>query len=225
MPANVDGVTLTAAALGSGVINGPGDLPRRQPGRFRRRVRRRHAPELDDLEPRDQRLRPRHRPVLLRTGCSVDPVQRLRRSPATTSRCRPTSTPRSRRRRQPEHRHPLRVRQNQMISNNIIDLPGDGVSDSGAARFSSSVGMQSNTSGGSVYDGLMITGNDGACPRRPVRRQPGDGARHLGERPRPHRQRHGRQQRLPEPRRRQRPGAEPAASASASRRTRARPAP
>jgi autotransporter-associated beta strand protein len=46
---------------------------------------------------------------------------------------------------------------NQTISNNIIDIDGSGVSN--GANLSSSVGMQSNTSGGAVYDGLVITGN------------------------------------------------------------------
>jgi|GEM_PF-2594243 len=46
---------------------------------------------------------------------------------------------------------------NQTISNNTIEIAGDGVS--AAPNFSTSVGMQSNTSGGDVYDGLLITGN------------------------------------------------------------------
>lgn len=46
---------------------------------------------------------------------------------------------------------------NQTISNNIIDIYGDGVSD--GLNYSSSIGMQSNTSGGAVYEGLSITGN------------------------------------------------------------------
>ncbi len=48
---------------------------------------------------------------------------------------------------------------NQTISNNTFNIPGDGVSDTGAGNFSSSVVMQSNTSGGAVYNGLNITGN------------------------------------------------------------------
>src|ERR1019366_3368661 len=48
---------------------------------------------------------------------------------------------------------------NQSITGNSFQLPGDGVSDSGAGNFSSSVAMQSNTSGGSVYDGLNIANN------------------------------------------------------------------
>ncbi|MFZ1296405.1 MAG: LamG-like jellyroll fold domain-containing protein, partial [Saprospiraceae bacterium] len=46
---------------------------------------------------------------------------------------------------------------NQTISNNTFNVPGDGVSN--GANYSSTVCMQSNTSGGSVYDGLSITGN------------------------------------------------------------------
>ncbi|MBK9708860.1 MAG: right-handed parallel beta-helix repeat-containing protein [Acidobacteria bacterium] len=48
---------------------------------------------------------------------------------------------------------------NQTISGNTIDFDGDGVSDSANNNFSSQVGMQSNTSGGDVYDGLQITNN------------------------------------------------------------------
>ena len=48
---------------------------------------------------------------------------------------------------------------NQSITGNSFQLPGDGVSDSGAGNFSSSVVMQSNTSGGNVYNGLNIANN------------------------------------------------------------------
>jgi uncharacterized repeat protein (TIGR01451 family) len=46
---------------------------------------------------------------------------------------------------------------NQTISNNTFNVPGDGISN--GANFSSTVVMQSNTSGGAVYDGLLITNN------------------------------------------------------------------
>lgn len=45
----------------------------------------------------------------------------------------------------------------QTIFGNRIDFAGDGVSN--GANFSTEVGMQSNTSGGAVYDGLQITNN------------------------------------------------------------------
>ena len=48
---------------------------------------------------------------------------------------------------------------NQTISGNTIEFPGNGVSDAANLRYASSVGMQSNTSGGSVFDGLQITNN------------------------------------------------------------------
>ena len=48
---------------------------------------------------------------------------------------------------------------NQSITGNTFQIPGDGVSDSGAGNFSTSVAMQSNTSGGSDYDGLNISNN------------------------------------------------------------------
>jgi CSLREA domain-containing protein len=46
---------------------------------------------------------------------------------------------------------------NQTISSNTIVFDGNGVSD--GTNFSSQIGMQSNTSGGEVYDGLQITNN------------------------------------------------------------------
>jgi uncharacterized repeat protein (TIGR01451 family) len=46
---------------------------------------------------------------------------------------------------------------NQTISGNTIQMTGDGVSN--GENFSSQVGMQCNTSGGSVYDGLNISNN------------------------------------------------------------------
>lgn len=60
---------------------------------------------------------------------------------------------------------------NQVISGNTIEIHGDGVS--AGANFSTEVGMQSNTSGGAVYNGLQITNNivrvlnaqDGANPQ------------------------------------------------------------
>lgn len=48
---------------------------------------------------------------------------------------------------------------NQTISNNSFQVPGDGVSDTGAGNFSSTVVMQSNISGGAVYNGLNIANN------------------------------------------------------------------
>jgi uncharacterized repeat protein (TIGR01451 family) len=46
---------------------------------------------------------------------------------------------------------------NQFIHDNAFQVPGDGVSN--GANFSSTVVMQSNTSGGAVYDGLTISNN------------------------------------------------------------------
>lgn len=48
---------------------------------------------------------------------------------------------------------------NQRIAANLIEIPGNGRSDSANNRLASSVGMQSNTSGGAVYDGLVIADN------------------------------------------------------------------
>ncbi len=47
--------------------------------------------------------------------------------------------------------------QNQTISHNQIEIVGSGVS--ATPNLSTTVGMQSNVSGGAVYDGLQITGN------------------------------------------------------------------
>jgi len=46
---------------------------------------------------------------------------------------------------------------NIVINGNTIEIQGDGISD--GSNFASDVGMQSNTSGGNVYDGLQITNN------------------------------------------------------------------
>ncbi|HEY5022440.1 MAG TPA: choice-of-anchor Q domain-containing protein, partial [Gemmatimonadaceae bacterium] len=48
---------------------------------------------------------------------------------------------------------------NQTISNNGFQIAGDGVSDTGAGNFSTSVVMQSTQSGGAVYNGLTISNN------------------------------------------------------------------
>ncbi len=48
---------------------------------------------------------------------------------------------------------------NQEISGNIFNVEGSGVSDDGAGKYSSTVVMQSSTSGGTVYNGLKIKNN------------------------------------------------------------------
>lgn len=60
----------------------------------------------------------------------------------------------------------------QLISGNVFEIAGDASSDTGGSGvFSASVAMQSNTSGGSVYDGLVIEDNEvhivGAQPADP----------------------------------------------------------
>ncbi|HXI24418.1 MAG TPA: Ig-like domain repeat protein [Pyrinomonadaceae bacterium] len=46
---------------------------------------------------------------------------------------------------------------NIVINGNTIEIQGDGISN--GSNFATDVGMQSNTSGGNVYDGLQITNN------------------------------------------------------------------
>jgi len=53
----------------------------------------------------------------------------------------------------------------QTISDNVIEIPGDGLSDRSDLdpanhEIAATVAMQSNTSGGSVYEGLLIDGNE-----------------------------------------------------------------
>jgi len=48
---------------------------------------------------------------------------------------------------------------NQLISGNTIDFAGNGVSDTAGGKFSTEVGMQCDTSGGNIYNGLQITNN------------------------------------------------------------------
>lgn len=64
---------------------------------------------------------------------------------------------------------------NQTIQGNQIDMVGNGVS-AGPTNLSSTVGMQSNTSGGNVYDGLLIDNNI----LRVLNAQSGNPARILG---------------------------------------------
>ena len=49
---------------------------------------------------------------------------------------------------------------NQEISNNTFYVDGSGASDDGAGKYSTSIVMQSATSGGNVYDGLKIKNNN-----------------------------------------------------------------
>jgi hypothetical protein len=48
---------------------------------------------------------------------------------------------------------------NQTIADNLIEIDGGGLSDPATGQRAASVGLQSNTSGGAVYDGLAIISN------------------------------------------------------------------
>jgi|GEM_PF-1539870 len=48
---------------------------------------------------------------------------------------------------------------NQLFQGNELVIPGDSESNTGTGDLAASVAMQSNTSGGDAYDGLVITGN------------------------------------------------------------------
>lgn len=49
--------------------------------------------------------------------------------------------------------------EDQLFQDNEIVIPGDSESNTGTGELAASVAMQSNTSGGDAYDGLVITGN------------------------------------------------------------------
>ena len=149
---NLNGVTITAATLGAARIQGPGDLAAANLEGVLH-LRRRRQPELDHLQPGDLRLRPGHR--------LVQWCRRIRRLQRHADPQQPYPRPG----RPERHVAPTDVNQNigihfsfgvnQTIADNQIDFAGNGVSD--GAKFATSVGMQSNTSGGAVYDGLQIT--------------------------------------------------------------------
>ncbi|HEY2775004.1 MAG TPA: thrombospondin type 3 repeat-containing protein [Candidatus Binatia bacterium] len=156
MPANVDGVTLTAASLGAGTINGPGDLPLVDLEGFIGACDggTHQNWTISNLEINDMDL------GIGLFGCG--PSNAYNGVTLTHNHIRVATDLNA-------SFAPADVDQNigihfsygvdQMISNNLIDIPGSGVSDSATGNYASSVGMQSNTSGGSVYDGLMIQGN------------------------------------------------------------------
>jgi hypothetical protein len=159
MPSGVDGVTLTAASLGAGVINGPGDLPLVNLegflGGYDGGTHQNWT--ISNLEINDFDL------AIGLFCCGPGSTTSQYNGFTITGNhitvptdLNDTFAPADANQNIGIH---FAFGQNQTISNNIIDLPGDGVSDAGAGKYSSTVGMQSNTSGGSVYDGLMITGN------------------------------------------------------------------
>ena len=154
----------TRATLGDAVIQGPGDLPAVNLEGFLGDVGR-HLQGLDHRPPRHPRLRPRHRHVL--PTAAPTPATSSTASQVIDNRIELPADLNA-------IAAPADVNQNigihfafgdhQTIQGNEIVIPGTGVSDTSApdrptGRYASSVGMQSNTSGGAVYDGLLIADN------------------------------------------------------------------
>ena len=67
------------------------------------------------------------------------------------------------------------------------------------SNFATDVGMQSNTSGGNVYDGLQITNNIIQVLNAQDATNPQSSPGHLGKRARAHQQHHGERQPVHEP--------------------------
>lgn len=154
MPPDVDGVTLTAATLGDAVINGPGDLPSVNLETFLLAFGGTHQDwTVSNLVIND---------FDLALGLFATASTQFAGFSITGNHIRvatdlnATVAPADVSQNIGIH---LSFGQNQTVSNNTIDFAGDGASDSGNLAYASSVGLQSNTSGGSVYDGLLIHGN------------------------------------------------------------------
>lgn len=157
-PANVNGVTVTAASLGAATIQGPGDDPTfdletvflfpfsvvslNQDWTFS---------NLEMLDFDGGILMFNSGPVTQYNGMTIT-GNHIRLSTDLNATAAPADGS------QNIALH-LSFGRDQTISDNTIDIPGDGVSDSGGGNLAASVGLQSNTSGGAVYDGLLIDDN------------------------------------------------------------------
>jgi uncharacterized repeat protein (TIGR01451 family) len=156
-PRGINNVTLTAASLGSATIQGPGDLP---------------ALDLESFLVFDASLAPgggaqgwtisnlRVLDFDLSIGMFAVGVSDYNNTTITNNFIRiatdlnATVAPSDTLQNIGLH---FSFGTNQSILGNSFQVPGDGVSN--GANFSSTVVMQSNTSGGAVYDGLTIANN------------------------------------------------------------------
>jgi hypothetical protein len=152
-PANVNGVTITAASLGAATIQGPGDLPNVDlEGVFVFNGGKNQNWTISNLNIFDFDL---SIGMFFGAGGSdafngTTITNNHIRVPADSAAATDAS--------QNIGIH-YSFGTNETISNNQIELDASGVSDSAHNNFAAVVGMQSNTSGGNVYNGLQITGN------------------------------------------------------------------
>ena len=158
LPPNADGVTLTAAALGAGIVNGAGDLPGANLEGF---VGAYDGGTHQNLTISNLELNQLDMPIGLfccGPGATTDQYD----GTTITGNHITLATDLNAIVAPADSNQNIGIHfgfgSSQTISNNTIDIAGTGISAN--PSFASSVGMQSNTSGGSVYDGLMITGND-----------------------------------------------------------------
>jgi len=159
MPGNQDGVTLTANALGDATFQGPGDVPTSSfegfIGAYGGGTHRNWT--ISNLEILDFDWSVGL--FCCGSGSSSNQYDSLT---ITNNRIRipadlnATVAPADNFQNVAIH---LAWGKNQTISNNLIQIPGNGVSDTPGGSSASSVALQSNTHGGSTYDGLLIDGN------------------------------------------------------------------
>lgn len=147
VPPNVNNVTLTAASLGTATIQGPGDLP----GKNLEGVFDFEGGPNQDWTISNLRILDFDIGIIMEDGSPTRPVgaTSFNGTTITNNYIRvATDSPADSNQNIAIH---FSFGSNQHITNNVIDIPGDGTG--------SDVGMQSNTSGGAVYDGLLIDGN------------------------------------------------------------------
>ncbi|MBO0697378.1 MAG: hypothetical protein J2P46_03200 [Zavarzinella sp.] len=155
-PANVNGVTITAASLGATTIQGPGDLPQFDlEGVFVFDGGKNQNWTISNLQIFDFDL---SIGMFFGAGGSdafngTTITNNHIRVPADLNA---TAAPADVSQNIGIH---FSFGTNQTISNNQIELDASGQSDSANNNLASVVGMQSNTSGGTAYNGLQITGN------------------------------------------------------------------
>src|SRR5262249_14883757 len=156
VPANVNNVTITAASRGMARIQGPGDLPNFDlEGVFVFNGGNNQNWTLSNLEIFDFDLSI----GMFGFGAAADAfhgtpiINNHIRIPADLNA---TAAPADVSQNIGIH---FSFGQNQTIQNNILDFVGTGVSDTADLAFAASVGMQSNTSGSDLYNGLLIDNN------------------------------------------------------------------
>ncbi len=171
-PANANGVTLTAASLGAATIQGPGDVASIDLEGFLQFYNNGSNQNwtISNLRILDFDL------GIGMFCCGGSPANAYEGATITGNLIRLAEDLKGATVSGPENLQNIGIHlaygKNQTISNNTIEIPGDGASDPSTSGgdwwtygaspgwlYSSHVALQSNTHGGDSYDGLLITGN------------------------------------------------------------------